>query len=153
MPISKKVTTTKKTKFVGTQKFVNQESGEIVECQVVEIEERDANFYKFWIGHVLSAIDELSNAKVKIVFYIFHNTNPATNILLKTIDEIAEDTGISHKTIITTLKVLQKHDIIRRKTGVIILNPNVLFKGDTNKRRAILTFYSEIQSPTDLPPQ
>lgn len=142
----KKVTTTKKTKIVGTQKYLNQDTGEIIECQVMEIEERDANFQKFWLSHIMSAIDELSNAKMKLVFYIFENINPATNILLKTIDEMAQETKISQRTIIDTLKILQKHDIISRKIGAIILNPNVLFKGDTNKRRAILTFYSDSKS-------
>ncbi len=142
---AKKVTTSKKTKILGTQEYINKDTGEVVVCQVVEIEERDANFYKFWLGHVLSAIEELSNARMKLVFYIFKNVNPASNVLLKTVEEISKETKISEKTVIDTLKVLQKHDIIQRRIGVIMLNPNVLFKGDTTKRRAVLTFYSDLK--------
>ncbi|WP_430060100.1 replication/maintenance protein RepL, partial [Priestia aryabhattai] len=43
------MTTRKKIKFSGTQKYINQDTGEIVEMNVTEIEERDANFHKVWL--------------------------------------------------------------------------------------------------------
>lgn len=137
-------TTRRKTKVIGTQQYINSTTGEIIDCQVMEVEERDANFQKFWLGHVLTAVDELSNAKMKILFYIFSKVDSSNNILPKTIAEIVEETGISNKTIIETLKILQSYDIIRRKTGIIFLNPNVLFKGGLNKRHAVLIKYGEL---------
>jgi Firmicute plasmid replication protein (RepL) len=150
MTTHKSVIASKKVKLLGTQQFIHKETGEIVECQVMELEERDANFQKFWLGHVISAVDELSNAKMKIVFYILGNAD-SNNVLLKTIDEIVKETGISNKTVVETLKVLQKHDIITRRTGAILLNPNVIFRGGTSKRRAVLTFYEEMKSKS-FPP-
>ncbi len=140
----KSKTTSRKTKILGTQQYVNSTTGEVIDCQVMEVEERDANFQKFWLGHVLAAVDELSNAKMKILFYIFSNVDYSNNILPKTIAEIVEETGISNKTIIETLKILHQYDIIRRKTGIIFLNPNVLFKGGINKRQAVLIKYGEL---------
>lgn len=139
------VNTTRKTKIVGTEQYISAKTGEILECQVMEVEEKDCNFLKFWIGHVLSAIDELSNSKMKVVFYIFKNMDRSNNTLLRTIDEMVNETGISNKTVIETLKVLEEHNIIRRKTGIVFVNPNVLFRGGTNKRRAILITYNEIE--------
>jgi hypothetical protein len=144
---NKFVNTTRKAKIIGTEQYISARTGEILDCQVMEVEERDCNFLKFWIGHVLSAIDELSNSKMKIVFYIFKNMDRSNNTLLRTIDEIVNETGISNRTIIETLKVLEEHNIIRRKTGVVFVNPNVLFRGGTNKRRAILITYNEIERP------
>ena len=140
----KSKTTSRKTKILGTEQYINSRTGEIIDCQVMEIEERDANFQKFWLGHVLAAVDELSNAKMKILFYIFSNVDYSNNLLPKTIAEIVEETGISNKTIIETLKILQRYNIIRRKTGIIFLNPNVLFKGGLSKRQAVLIKYSEL---------
>ncbi len=140
----KSKTTSRKTKILGTEKYINSTTGEVIDCQVMEVEERDANFQKFWLGHVLAAVDELSNAKMKILFYIFSNVDYSNNLLPKTIAEIVEETGISNKTIIETLKILQHYDIIRRKTGIIFLNPNVLFKGGLNKRQAVLIKYGEL---------
>lgn len=141
------VSTTRKTKILGTEQYISAKTGEILECQVMEIEEKDSNFLKFWIGHVLSAIDELSNSKMRVVFYIFKNMDKSNNTLLRTIDEMVNETGISNKTVIETLKVLEEHNIIKRKTGIVFVNPNVLFRGSTNKRRAILITYNDIDRP------
>ena len=53
----------KKVKFSGTQKFIKQDTGEIVEMNVTEIEERDANFHKVWLGHVIQSLDLIGNKK------------------------------------------------------------------------------------------
>ncbi|NJM90348.1 MAG: replication/maintenance protein [Hydrococcus sp. RU_2_2] len=151
MKTSKSVNTCRKTKIIGTQQYINRDTGEIIDCQVMEIEERDANFQKFWIGHILAAVDELSNAKMKLVFYIIKNMDYSNNTLIKTIQEIINETGFSKMTVVETLKVLEKYDIIRRKTGVIFLNPNVLFKGGTNKRRAVLIKYNDLKNQPELP--
>ena len=37
-------TTRKKVKVVGTETYINQKTGELQEMQVIDIEERDANF-------------------------------------------------------------------------------------------------------------
>lgn len=75
----------------------------------------------------------------------------SNNTLIKTIQEIINETGFSKMTVVETLKVLEKYDIIKRKTGVIFLNPNVLFKGGTHKRRAVLIKYNDLKKHPELP--
>ncbi|WP_281042436.1 replication/maintenance protein RepL, partial [Selenomonas infelix] len=43
--------TRKKVKVVGTETYIKQDTGELREMQVIDIEERDANFHKLWLGH------------------------------------------------------------------------------------------------------
>ena len=43
-------TTRKKVKVIGTETYINQQTGELQEMQVIDIEERDANFHKLWLG-------------------------------------------------------------------------------------------------------
>ncbi|WP_281042439.1 replication/maintenance protein RepL [Selenomonas infelix] len=45
--------TRKKVKVVGTETYIKQDTGELREMQVIDIEERDANFHKLWLGHIL----------------------------------------------------------------------------------------------------
>lgn len=134
--------TSKKLKVIGTQQYVNVNTGEVEEFNVLSIEDKDINFNKIWIGHILEAIDEIGNAKMKILMYLISNRNTATNMVIKTIDEISKETETSKKTVIDTLKVLSRHDIIKRKTGVIFLNPNVVFRGRYNTRMKILLEYN-----------
>jgi len=35
---------------------------------------------------------------------------------------------------VETLKILEKYDIIRRRTGAILLNPDIMFKGGVGKK-------------------
>ena len=42
-------TTRKKVKIVGRENYINQNTGEIKEMKIINIEERDANFHKIWL--------------------------------------------------------------------------------------------------------
>jgi DNA-binding Lrp family transcriptional regulator len=142
--------TSKKVKVVGTQTYINAQTGETEQFQVVSIEDRDAHFEKLWLGHILEAIDEIGNAKMRILTYLLKERHPATNQIIKTQREIAQETGISRATITDTLKALELHDIIRRKTGVLFLNPNVVFKGGHNSRMKVLLEYKHQGEQADL---
>lgn len=137
-------TTTRKAKIIGTQDYINRQTGEIITCQVAEIEERDSNFTKFWLGNILAAVEEVSNAKMQLIWYLLKNMDYYNNTLLKTVQEIVDESGLGKNTVVETLKILEKYDIIRRKTGVILLNPDIMFKGGVGKRRAVLLRYMDV---------
>jgi predicted transcriptional regulator len=139
--------TTKRTKVIGSQEYINSETGEIQTFEVVSLEDRDFNFDKIWIAHILSAIDEISNAKIKVLFYLFSlKRNPHDNIIAITIDEICKGSLVSKPTVIKSLKILEKHDIIKRKTGRIMINPDILFKGGNKHRMNVLLQYNKSKS-------
>lgn len=137
-------TTRKAARVVGTQQYLNTTTGEIEEFQVVEIEERDANFQKIWVGHILSAIDEISNAKMKLLFFLIQEAVRLENIIPMTADEISQKSGVSKATVVRTLQALEKHNIVKRKTGIVMLNPNVIFKGGYGKRMNVLMRYHSL---------
>ncbi|RKV10568.1 hypothetical protein DDP46_08320 [Helicobacter pylori] len=39
------------------RKLLDTETGEVVEVGHVELQERDANFEKIWLGHIIDAIE------------------------------------------------------------------------------------------------
>lgn len=141
-----KPTTFKKTKVIGKQTLLNQDTGEIIECDVVAYEQRDANFEKIWLGHVLSAIEEIGTAKIKVLSWLIKNKNASDNCVIATQENIASFCNVSRQTVNATLKALETHGIISKHKevkGVYMLNPNVIFKGAHGKRMNILLKYSE----------
>jgi Fic family protein len=140
--VTKKLSSTRKTKVIGEEDYINTRTGETQTFNVVEIDDVDANFEKLWLGHILAAIDEIGNAKMKILNYILENREKANNSLIITIVELAEQTGVSRPTVTSTLQVLEKHGIIKRKTGAVILNPDVVFKGRHKHRMNVLYKYN-----------
>lgn len=142
-------TTRRKTKIVGKQDYINPQTGQLVTMQVIEIEERDANFRKLWIGHLLDAVEEVGNRKMQLMMWLLDNAD-AYNRVIGTTRTLAEETKISQKTVVETLQALEKKDIIRRRTGVITLNPDVIFKGGTSARMDILIRYQNMDIKEDV---
>jgi len=127
------------------QNYINAETGELVPMRVVEIEERDANFKKLWIGHLLDAIDELGSKKLQLLIWLFDQADAYNNII-GTVREISQKTDLSFGTVQTTLTALEAKNVLRRRTGVITLNPDVIFKGGTSARMDILIRYRNMNA-------
>jgi hypothetical protein len=137
-------TTSKKTKVIGKQEYINSQTGEIEEFNVVSIEDRDCNFSKIWIGHIISALDAVGNQKIKVITFILDNMWKQNNLLLMTQREIADKSGVSLQTVNETIRILQEAAFLKGKTGAYMINPDVLFKGSFNSRMNILLKYYDI---------
>jgi hypothetical protein len=138
--------TFKKLKVVGQQDFINSATGEVVPMQVMEIEDRDANFSKIWIAHILDAIEEIGSAKMKVLMHLINKRQTTDNSIIATQEQIANDCKVSKRTVQDTLKALEKHKVLARHRavkGVYMLNPNVLFQGTHNKRMNVLIKYHQ----------
>lgn len=62
-----KVTTRKvKVLDLDTTEFIRKDTGETEEMQVILVKERDFNFHKLWLGHILNTIDLIGNQKMTI---------------------------------------------------------------------------------------
>lgn len=134
-------TTRKKVKFLGTKEFIDPETGEVHKMQVTDIEERDANFHKIWLGHMLESLDMIGNQKIRVAMFILNNTN-SDNEFIMTYRVIAEKTGISLQTITETMKVLQESNFIKKiRNGYYRLNPDIVFKGGKENRLDVLIRY------------
>ncbi|EWJ67466.1 replication/maintenance protein RepL, partial [Staphylococcus aureus] len=64
--------------------------------------------------------------------------------VIKTVRELAKETNTSTKTVTETLKIMEKGNIIKRKTGVIMINPALLMRGDDSKKRYLLLEFVEL---------
>ena len=144
-------TTTKKTKVIGKETYINQQTGEIQEMNVIDITENtDANFHKIWLGHILAALDIIGSQKIKVLNYFLENMNKE-NLIVATQRKIADDTKTSIQTVSLTVKALKEANIlVQVQSGVYRINPNVIFKGYNNSRMNILYRYNTEKSNQNL---
>lgn len=134
--------TTKKVKVIGTQEYINKETGELVPMDVISIEERDFNFHKLWLSHIINSLDLIGNKKVKLAFWIIENLNKE-NQLTMTYRQIAEQSGISYQTVVNTItSLIESNFLVRINQGVYQVNPDVIFKGTRNGRMNVLYQYT-----------
>lgn len=137
--------TQKKMRVVGTQKFVNVQTGEVEDFQVTSVEERDFNFHKIWMKNFINTLEIVGNQKSKLCFWIIDNLNKE-NQLCMTYRQIAEKTKISLDTVRVTMKLLLEADFLRRvNQGCYVVNPDVIYKGSRTGRLNVLNTYTDIE--------
>lgn len=140
--------TFKGVKLEGQRTFVDKETGEEIQAEHVSVEVRDANFSKIWVMNILSAVNDLTSASLQLVMWLVEKTEKTkgNNVIMMTIRDIAEETGRSTQTVHKVLKVLEAHDVIRRRSGVIWVNPEVIYKGTHKGRMSVLTTYQSVET-------
>ena len=149
------VTSHKKIKVIGTETYINQQTGEIQPMQVISLEDRDFNFTKIWMQNIINSIDLIGNQKTRLAFWIIQNLN-RENQLVMTQKQIAKKSGISLRTVATTMKVLVESNFLRKiNGGAYCVNPDILFKGTRNNRLNVLLQYTNLgdsaAEPSDNP--
>ena len=146
----KSLCTRKKLKIVGKQEYLNTSSGEIEEFQVLKIEDRDFNFHKLWLHHILDTIDLIGNKKVRLAFWIIEHLNRDNQLIAtqKKIEEIYNKgktnprDKISKDTITATIKhLVATKFLLKLSGGAYAVNPDFIFKGGKTDRLNVLLKY------------
>lgn len=146
--------TTKKQKFVGYKILVDPETGETYPMQMNVMEDRDFNFHKVWLQHLVNSLDSISNQKLRLAFWIIDHLD-RENQLIMTQRAIADATNMSTKTVNTTLKALCEAPegspafLQRINSGAYRVNPEVIFKGSHSNRMGICYEYKETEETSD----
>lgn len=130
--------------LVGQRTLVDPDTGELVPTITQTLPEaRDFNFTKVWLRHIIEALDEISNQKLRLAFWIIEHLD-RENKLVMTQRAIAQKSGISLGTVVATMKVLQQQDFLRKiNSGAYMVNPDMLFKGTQGARMAVLFDYTQ----------
>ena len=136
--------TSKILKLVGKKKFIEEATGKVVEMDVVEVKRGDANFQKIWVSHILEAVEELSSKKLRVVMHLVAESAKHNNVIPTTVTKLARDLGMSRPTVTETLQILERNEIVRRQTGAIWVNPDIVFKGSYRGRMNVLMTYKAI---------
>lgn len=143
--------TTRKTKIIGHDTVVRPSTGEVLDVNIIEVEERDANFHKLWVGDIVQKLDIVSNKKTKVVWYIIENLTKE-NLFINSQREIEKELGISEGTINETFKALQEGNFLTMiQRGVYRVNPEVVFKGGYNQRMNVLICYRDEKARNEEP--
>ncbi|EBF2170966.1 replication/maintenance protein [Salmonella enterica subsp. enterica serovar Newport] len=136
-------TTRKKVKVIGKKQYLDPDTGEMSDFQVINIEERDANFHKIWLSNVIQSLDLIGNQKIRFAFWLMDQANKDNEITL-TLRQMAEGSKVSLETVRLTVKSLIDSDFLRRKNiGVYQINPESIFKGGAGNRLNVLLSYNK----------
>lgn len=144
MTNKKNKTTTKKQVVVGKQEYINKETGELEEFNIINSYDTDFNFEKIWLSHILESLEVIGNQKIKVLNWLLANKNNE-NMIIATQRAISEKCGVSYPVVNKTIKALiDSKAISSNQSGVYMLNPDFMFKGNNKKRMNLLLRFQEI---------
>lgn len=133
--------------LVGQRKrtLIDQDTGEIVHVdQITKRIYGTKQFWKVYLMDFLSILGIVDNKQLDVFIYIAENTNQSTNLFIGTYRTISEDVNVGLSTVTRIMKKLQENNFIKKKqNGVYLVNPNIMMKGNDNKRQMLLSYYEE----------
>lgn len=138
------------TVYKGREKFSNVDTGEVIEVDKMYRKQVNGNFVKAYIKGLVQMLDVTGGSKLKVVNYLLENLSLSNNVLVITIREMAEKLGISTKTVSNTLKTLDAGNIIKRRTGAIMLNPDILYRGNDSKQKYLLIEFEKFNRSDEV---
>lgn len=133
------------TVYKGSQRLIDEQSGEVIEVDKLYRKQTSGNFHKAYIIQLISMMDMIGGQKFKVVNYILDNIHWSNNTLMGTTREIAKATNTSLQTVTITLKNLEEGNIIKRRTGALMLNPELLMRGDDQKQKYLLLEFGQFE--------
>ena len=149
--------TTEKTvaSFEHSERWVrvdndNNPVGDPQEVNVLVKQISRNDFFITYLAQMVGMLDSIGNKKMKVVKYILQNMDKSTNKLTETTAELAKHCEVSRMCVSETLKVLEEAGFIARKTGVIMLSPKIVHKGNAQKERYLLTKFREMKGIDEL---
>lgn len=136
--------TYKRQRLVGLTEVYDKD-GNPIPSQIIKIEDRDFNFHKVWLQHLILSFEGITNQRLKLAFWILDNLD-TENQLVMTQRKIAEKSGMSLATVMRTMTELQKGKLPflqKINSGAYRVNPAVIWKGSYHKRMSVLFDYTE----------
>ena len=147
----KQQTTRKMTKVLGWQEYINARTGQIEDFQVISVEERDANFHKIWLNHIIASLELVGNKKMKFALWLLEQMS-SDNIIPMTFRQMAEKSKFSIDTVKRVIPALvESNFLVRINQGCYQVNPEIIFKGGTNKRMNVLIQYTNARKEESPP--
>lgn len=127
--------------------WVNKKTGETRETMQAEFdmtgskEKRQDPFVIAVMSYLVRMTDIIGNKKMQVVNYILDNMNlkgGSANALIITQKELAEKANVSRQTVSTTLNKLEEANLVKKRTGAIMLHPKIAMMGGKGKEKALM---------------
>ena len=121
-------------------------TGEILDVAIFIEEAKQDGWEKAYVSMVAQYIGFGGNATCKVLVYLIEKKD-GMNRVVNTNKGISIDTGVSIKTVSSTMTALQKSDFVRKvSNGVYMLTPKMIRYGSQTKGAMLLSLWERTPS-------
>lgn len=110
--------------------------------QLLPHAQRDTNFYKVFLDEFTCCIEKIGNKKIKIFCWVVKNIG-RNNQFSYTYRQIAAKTNTSYSVVAETMRTLLDIDFFRKEGKILIVNPDIMFKGTYRRRKMVCEQYNK----------
>lgn len=96
-----------------------------------------------YTAELFNILKELGNKKIEILSYMLDHKD-GNNSLNMSNSEIAKVTNSSRTTVVETMTILKNANLVTRKGTVLMINPNLMVKGNQLREAWLMRKYEEI---------
>ncbi len=139
---------TNSTAYISrSTEYIKEDGTKGTETEIFKKVYGGKQFWRVWLSDLLTALGLVSNSRqLDVVFYVFENAKPSENLYIGTIRATAEAVGVSNDTVAKTFRKLQEADIITKKqSGVYMIKPTLMIKGDDRKQHRLIIQYEDMK--------
>jgi len=126
-----------------TKRYQDLDTGEIIEATEIIKKVGRQDFMITYLSAIINFIEVLGNKKMQVAKYILRNMEKSNNTLIITTRELAAKSNVGHNTVLETLKILEEAEIIKRRTGSMMINSKLIHRGSERKEKTLITRFQE----------
>lgn len=95
-----------------------------------------------YTGELFGILHKLGNKKIEVFSYLLSKKD-GNNCVNATNTQLAEQTGISRKTVVETMKILTDSGLLERNNSVIMISPQLMVKGNQQREAYLMSKFVE----------
>lgn len=120
----------KDQKPIEYRQYSDVKTGEVFDVPVMNhFGKGNKDFEMVFYGHLLEILNDLGNKRILVLQHIIKNRERANNTFIGTQIDIAKSLNINVMTVNKTLLLLEDKGAIKRKTGVIYIDADLICDG------------------------
>ena len=139
--------------LVGQQRkrLIDQDTGELIEVdQITKRAYGQKQFWKVYLLDFLQVLGIFDSKQVDVLIYILENTEQANNTFIGSQRDIATNCNVSLDTVSRIMRKLQNNQFIKQiKRSVYQISPNIMMKGNENKKSILLNYYQDTEQEAE----
>lgn len=122
--------------------WMDVDTGEIIPVEQITKQCGEKNFWKMYLFDFLNALGIIESKQLDVLIYILQNVRVTDNLFIGTYSKIEKKTGISRQTIAKIMVKLQDKGYIKKiQSGVYMISPEIMVKGNEGKRKNLMIEY------------
>lgn len=129
--------------------WINERTGEKVTGPMNIRKVSRENFEILYASALYDLHNAFGNKKLKVLDVILQNRN-SDNITIMTQERLAEIAKVSKPTVVEALKILEERGAIKKKNGVIFVNPLLMNHSSAEKEKWLIIKFEEFDNTQSI---